>query len=278
MNFSFNTDYNPGKKLSEMTFCAIDLETTGISAAMHEIVEIGMIRFSLKGEVETFQALVNPGVNIPPETTAIHGITDSMVEQSPPISAFMDRIASMIDGALLVIQNPGFDMSFLFRAMEDNGYDCSGFRAVDTVRLARAAYPGLGNYRLDTVCSHIGREVADHHRAFCDTEGCHDIFRDVLRLKDPGCRWTLADLTAFHGKLLAPRLKADLRRSGRVMPGLTVGQPAVIKYRDSSGNVTVRKIIPRKIVSDGKKEYIVAFCHLRGGERLFNTGRIESVM
>ncbi|HQL83636.1 MAG TPA: exonuclease domain-containing protein, partial [Spirochaetota bacterium] len=56
------------KKLSDMTFCALDLETTGTNPAFHEIVEVGIIRFTRDATRDTFESLVNPGMKIPQET------------------------------------------------------------------------------------------------------------------------------------------------------------------------------------------------------------------
>ena len=39
-------------KLSDMIFCALDLETTGINAAFHKIVEVGMVKFTFDGIVD----------------------------------------------------------------------------------------------------------------------------------------------------------------------------------------------------------------------------------
>jgi DNA polymerase-3 subunit epsilon len=73
---------------------------------------------------------------------------------------------------------------------------------LDTVRLARAAAPGLTSYRLDTVIAYYGvPRPADRHRALPDTEVTAAIF--ALLLADgasvPG--WAaLTDLDAAAGR------------------------------------------------------------------------------
>ena len=42
-------------------FVAIDLETTGLDAAVDRITEIGATAFDRSGSGSTFQSLVNPG-------------------------------------------------------------------------------------------------------------------------------------------------------------------------------------------------------------------------
>lgn len=64
-----------------------DLETTGVDAQTARVVEIAAARMNTDGAMSPAVAtLVNPGVPIPPEATAIHGITDEMVADAPPFS------------------------------------------------------------------------------------------------------------------------------------------------------------------------------------------------
>ena len=54
-----------------------DLETTGINIASDRIVEISVIKIQPNGKEEWFTKRVNPGIPIPAQTTAIHGISDA---------------------------------------------------------------------------------------------------------------------------------------------------------------------------------------------------------
>ena len=60
-----------------------DLETTGIDTARDRIVEISMIKIMPDGEEITRTRRLNPGMPIPPEATAVHGITDDDVKDCP---------------------------------------------------------------------------------------------------------------------------------------------------------------------------------------------------
>lgn len=266
------------QKISDTAFCALDLETTGINPAFHAIVEVGIVRFTGKGAGVTFSALVNPGVPIPEDVTAIHGITDDMVRDAPPISSILDTISGMIRGSVLVIHNPGFDMSFLGQAFRGNERPVPCMEAVDTVRLARLAYPVLPNHRLETVCGHLGI-VTRHHRALDDATACMMVFHDVLRREDPENRWTVNDLLGYHGRLIrSSRVKARrLVGTGKKMMGIELGASISITYRDQSGVVTVREIRPREFITIGGDTYVLAHCSLRGDTRYFRMDRIISI-
>ena len=56
-----------------------DLETTGLNITHDRIVEVSVLRINVNSEEEQRTWRINPGSPIPPETTAIHGISDADV-------------------------------------------------------------------------------------------------------------------------------------------------------------------------------------------------------
>lgn len=60
-----------------------DLETTGIEVQQDRIVEICVIKVMPDGERLSRSRRINPEMPIPPEATAIHGITDQDVADQP---------------------------------------------------------------------------------------------------------------------------------------------------------------------------------------------------
>lgn len=100
----------------------VDVETTGLNAARDEIIELAMVPFSyaLDGRIfeigEAFQSFRQPSGPIPPEITAITGITDQMVAgqviDAVAVSAFV------APAALIIAHNANFDRRFLERLSE----------------------------------------------------------------------------------------------------------------------------------------------------------------
>ena len=96
----------------------VDTETTGLDHARDKIVELGLVSFEFdpaSGQVfrvlEVLDALEDPGMPIPAESTAVHGITDEMVAGQRIDD---DRVAALVDGAVMVIaHNAAFDRPFL---------------------------------------------------------------------------------------------------------------------------------------------------------------------
>ncbi len=64
-----------GIPLYDVTFCVLDLETTGGSPRDCEITEIGAVKYRGGDVIGTFATLVNPQTGIPPFITILTGIT-----------------------------------------------------------------------------------------------------------------------------------------------------------------------------------------------------------
>src|SRR5438874_6413872 len=126
-----------GTPLHEVTFCVVDLETTGGSAAADEITEVGAVKLRGGECLGTFQTLVNPGVAIPPAITVLTGITEAMVLPAPMIERVLPTFLEFVGDAVVVGHNVRFDMSFLRAAIDRGGYMRPVNSVVDTCALAR---------------------------------------------------------------------------------------------------------------------------------------------
>ena len=111
-------DFGGGAQGAVAAGVIVDTETTGTRRAADQIIELGMVRFDYdegSGAVlrvtQVYSALEDPGRPIPPESTAIHGITDEMVAGKRIDDA---RVAEVLAGVRVVVaHNAGFDRTFL---------------------------------------------------------------------------------------------------------------------------------------------------------------------
>ena len=146
---------------------AFDLETTGLSAAIDRITEIGAVRIvggELKDEFCTF---VNPEKHIPERVTELTGIDDAMVADAPCEEEALRAFYSFCGNSkFLVAHNAGFDTSFLKAANKRLGWEFT-YEYADTVAMARSMYPDLKNHKLDTLGNYLKLAPFNHHRA-CD--------------------------------------------------------------------------------------------------------------
>lgn len=91
-----------------------DLEATGINIVKDRIVEISYVKVFPNGKEEKMTRRVNPGMPIPPESTAIHGITDEDVKDCPTFKEIAKSLAAQIEGCDLAGYNSNrFDIPML---------------------------------------------------------------------------------------------------------------------------------------------------------------------
>lgn len=143
----------------------LDTETTGLSPTRDRVVQLGLAHFR-DGELLAKRAvLVQPLVDIPEETSKIHGITEDVVARADTFDGAFAELTAGIDmgAALLVAHNADFDQPFLMAECVRNSV-IAPFLAGDwlcTLALAKAIR-GVGKYergyRLTDLCEKIGIE------------------------------------------------------------------------------------------------------------------------
>lgn len=75
-----------------------DLEATGTDPGTDRIVEIAMIKINPNGSKEKYVKRINPTVPIPPETTAIHGISDEDIKDAPTFKQIAKELYEWMKG------------------------------------------------------------------------------------------------------------------------------------------------------------------------------------
>lgn len=170
-----------GTPLGEVTFCVLDLETTGGSPHDCSITEIGAVKVRGGARLGTFQTLVNPGCAIPPTITVLTGITESMVVRAPRIESVLGTLLDFIGDSVIVGHNVGFDMSFLQAALRRDERDPLANPTVDTASLARRLVRDeVPNCRLGTLARQFRLPNRPNHRALDDALATADLLHVLL--------------------------------------------------------------------------------------------------
>ncbi len=164
-----------------MKFIAFDLETTGTKPSADHIVEIGAVLFDGDCAVQGYGTLVDPGVSIPPDASAVNGITDDMLRGKPPIAEVLGEFADFCGELPLVAHNAPFDFKFLLDDIKSHRAPAPKGVVFDTLPLARKIFPGLPNYRLGTLVRHFGFPSGTFHRAEEDSAYCGLLFAKILQ-------------------------------------------------------------------------------------------------
>lgn len=163
-----------------MKFVAFDLETTGTKPREDMIVEVGAVMFDGDRPVKGFGSLIDPGRSIPPEASAVNGITDEMVRGKPRIGDVLGAFAEFCGSLPLVAHNAPFDFKFLLEDVQTLRAKAPSGTVLDTLPLARTIFPGLPNYKLWTLVRHFNFPSGTFHRAEEDSSYCGLLFAKIL--------------------------------------------------------------------------------------------------
>ncbi|MEY2433592.1 MAG: polymerase subunit epsilon [Acidimicrobiaceae bacterium] len=211
-----------GSPLHGVTFCVVDLETTGGSAADCSITEIGAVRLRGGECLGTFQTLVNPGCAIPRSITSLTGITEAMVAPAPRIEAVLPSLLEFIGGSVLVGHNLRFDVSFLDAALIRGGRPRLANTTIDTCALARRLVrEEVPDCRLGTLASRFRLDHRPTHRALDDALATGDLLHVLLERAAAFGVLGLDDLVSLprmggHPQATKLRLTAQLPRAAGV--------------------------------------------------------------
>ena len=147
--------------------CFFDLETTGINIATDRIVEISILKIFPNGNKQSHTWRVNPTVPIPPETTAVHGITDQMVANEPVFKDLSKQVYELIkDSDLGGFNSNRFDIPLLAEELLRAGvdFDMKKNLAVDVQTIFHKKEKRTLEAAYQFYC---GKTLVDAHSAGC---------------------------------------------------------------------------------------------------------------
>ncbi len=116
----------------------IDLETTGTNISIDKIVEIAIVKILPDGSKQVKRKLINPEMQIPAESTAVHGIDDAMIKDAPTFKQLANEIKQFIEGCDIGGYNSNrFDMPLLIEEFLRSGLEFSieGKKFVDAQKV-----------------------------------------------------------------------------------------------------------------------------------------------
>lgn len=157
-----------------------DLETTGINITKDRIVEISLLKVHPNGKEEIKSRKINPEMSIPPQATAIHGITDDDVKDCPTFKQVAKSLADMLEGCDIAGFNSSrFDVPMLSEEFLRAGvdFDMSKRKFVDVQiifhkkeqRTLEAAYK-----------FYCDKELENAHSAEADTIATYEVLKSQL--------------------------------------------------------------------------------------------------
>lgn len=162
--------------LIEDDVIVLDTETTGLSCAENELIEVSAARLRGREVVDRFDTFVHPNGLIPPEITELTSITNADVAHAPRAEEAVAALEEFVQGCPVIAHNATFDRSFIESVK--GGVKVSDIW-IDSLALSRIALPRLSSHKLATMAELFGC-AAVSHRASDDVEALCGVWRILL--------------------------------------------------------------------------------------------------
>lgn len=169
MNGPFVT--NRIQPLISQTFTAIDFETA--NPQRNSACQLGLVVVEDGEIVDSRSWLIRPPSAIF-TFTYIHGITYDIVKDQPSFQELWTTIQPYVGDRILAAHNAAFDMSVLRAVLSHYRLQTPAFQVIDSLPIARKAWPQLPNHKLDTIARYLNVRL-QHHDAASDARACAEI-------------------------------------------------------------------------------------------------------
>ena len=179
---------DPTSALSGERFAVVDVETSGLKADRHRVLQLGVVVVDADGTVlDTYSTLVSGTSawqrwfgSVGP--THIHGIRRRDLRGAPSTGVALTELARRLEGARFVAHNAPFDLGFLQAEAHRVGATLPIERALCTLRLSRLLDPDRQHsHRLGDLCARYGITIDRPHDALSDAEATAALLPHLLR-------------------------------------------------------------------------------------------------
>ncbi|WP_233080650.1 3'-5' exonuclease [Rheinheimera soli] len=178
--------------LQEVSFVALDFETTGLDPVRDGIVSIGLVPLTLN-RIHSSKAqsyLVKPRVQLNESSVIVHGITDSAIAQAADLELYIEPLLQALAGKVVLVHHLPIERAFLYHGSMSRLGEGVVFPMIDTLALERSfTQSGLqGWWRRMTAQAKPSLRLADcrqryqlpayqPHHAVTDAIACAELFQ-----------------------------------------------------------------------------------------------------
>ncbi len=249
------------------TWVAFDTETTGIEPGSR-LLDLAAIAFDDSGAViSSFKQLVNPGMPVPADASAVHGITDQMLATQPSTAqALAAFLAWLPANTTLIAHNAPYDCDILTWEFQHAGLPLPTFPVMDTCQMAKALAETADNKLQTLINHHRLRRVGSAHRALPDADAVRQYFTYArTRLTPKAIPWS--------ARCSCP---ARLPVAFLNLPTwVAAAKPVSIRYTDAKNQVSTRTITPYGYATTSSGLMLHGWCHLSQARRSFSADRMK---
>jgi DNA polymerase-3 subunit epsilon len=155
---------------------SLDLETTGLSATNHEIIEVGAIKILPDGQIKIFHELWRPELSISESSRKIHGLSIEMLASAPTANERINDLMNFIGDSPILAHNAQYDIGFLSTYLINQKRDLPQNLIYDSCHLSRfffnkflktvsngETYAVPKNHKLESLKEFLGVDLIGHY-------------------------------------------------------------------------------------------------------------------
>lgn len=206
-------------------FAVVDLETTGTQRENgHHIIQFGCAIIKNLKVVKTYSFMINPHREIPQSVVNLTGISNGDVQKQKDFDFYAPKIVKILQNTVFVAHNVDFDLPFLNYELTQHGYDALTNKAIDTVELAKIAFPTLPSYKLSDLTAQLEIKHLNPHKADSDAYGTAILLIKIIKQLETLPQATLNTLSSLaHGLIrdtswVITTIADSLRQEKRPLP------------------------------------------------------------
>lgn len=265
--------------IREAEFVVFDIETTGLNPEKGDrICEIGAVRIKNSEITDSFETLVNPQRDIPPQVVRIHGITSDDVLSAPCFEDAVPKFLSFIRDSCLLAYNIKFDLGFLNYQLKLAGGEEISLPFLDILALCRRFFPYLPRFKLSSVAGYLGVQAENTHRGYADAYTAAQVFIELFPYLEEKSIYDLEGLFPSFGRNKEEDYEADIDKIKVLKKSISLKLKVRIKYYSQYKNeITEIEIIPLKIDRWQGNNVLIGRCLSKGEESSFNLARIIDI-
>lgn len=252
----------PDELLRSLTFCVIDLETTGGNPETEKIIEIGMVKVENREITEERSFLINPEKDIPDFVQKLTGIKKADVEHAPKIEEVIDEILQFIGPTILVAHNTSFDIPFLNGVLKKLKRPTLENKVICTNIMTKYMIPDIMSSNLNYMSQIFGIPHSQAHRAIEDARATGRLLLKYMEIFESKNIRKVNQLYYPRNKFELDRVIFD-QNDGveKVYEALaTIENPSVLTIKGDNG--VILTILPLKNPSEelpALKDYVAGF-------------------
>lgn len=129
--------FPPKIPIDQVSYAAVDFETTGLNPATDDIISIGIVPFNLD-RIHCHQAaqwLVSPSGELYEQSITFHGITHSDLAKAPGLMQIIKELLHALSGKIIVVHCHQIERGFLNKALVDGVGEGIAFPVIDTMAI-----------------------------------------------------------------------------------------------------------------------------------------------